>query len=101
MHYPCLDQIVKALTRITKDTKTLIDIISYIIDWHTLLITKRVKVCRCPWLSYETKTLMNRRYDTTKSQENEKECDWSNYKRHENLCTIKSSRLNKNTTKTY
>ena len=62
MHYPCLDQIVKALTRITKDTKTLIDIISYIIDWHTLLITKRVKVCRCPWLSYETKTLMSRRY---------------------------------------
>ena len=49
-----------------------------IIDRHVPKITKRVKGLKCPWLTYEIKTLMN----TTdkllrKARKTNKECDWS------------------------
>ena len=60
------------------------------IDRHALKITKRVKGRRCPWLTCETKTLINTRDKVLKkARKTNKECDWSSYKRVKNLCNNK------------
>ena len=61
-----------------------------IIDRHAHKVTKRVKGRKCPWLTYEIKTLMNARDKVLrKARKTNKECDWSNYKRLKNFCNNK------------
>ena len=61
-----------------------------IIDRYAPKITKRVKGRKCPWLTYEIKTLMNTRDKVLrKARKTNKECDWSSYKRVKNLCNNK------------
>ena len=58
-----------------------------IIDRHVPKIAKHVKGCKCPWLTYEIKTLMNTRDKVLrKAKKTNIECDWSSYKRVKNLC---------------
>ena len=71
-----------------------------IIYRHVPKIEKRVKGGKCPWLTYEIKTLMNTRNKVLrKARKTNKKCDWLSYKRVKNL-TIKSNKLRKNIKKT-
>ena len=64
--------------------------LGFIIDTQAPNITKRVKGCKFPWLTHETKTLMNTRDKVLrKTRKTNKECDWSSYKRLKNLCNNK------------
>ena len=61
-----------------------------IIIRHAPKITKPVKGCKCPWLSYKIKTLINTRDKIIRrAQKTNKECQWSSYKRLKNLCNNK------------
>ena len=61
-----------------------------IIDRYAPKITKRVKGRKCPWLTYEIKTLMNTRDKVLrKARKTKKECDWWSYKKVKNLCNNK------------
>ena len=61
-----------------------------IIDRQAPKITKRVKGCKSPWLTYEIKTLMNTRDKVFRNaRKTNKECDWSSYKRVKNVCNNK------------
>ena len=50
---------IYAITNINTACDFMKQALSSIIDRHALLITKRVKGRRCPWLSHEIKTLMS------------------------------------------
>eukprot|EP00794_Sanderia_malayensis_P021363 gene21363-23443_t len=64
--------------------------LSSIIDRHAPLIKKRVKGRRCPWITYEIKSLMNTRDKILRKARNTKEeSDWSLYKRLKNSCNNK------------
>ena len=57
-----------------------------IIDRYARKIAKYVKGCKCPWLTYKIKTLMNTRDKVPrKARKTNKECDWLSYKRVKNL----------------
>ena len=59
--------------------------LTFFIDRHAPKITKRVKCHKCPWLTYEIKTLMNTRDKVLrKARKTNKECEWSSYKRFKN-----------------
>ena len=54
-------------------------------------ITKRLKGRKCPWLTYEIKTLINTRDKVfRKVRKTNKECDCSSYKKVKNLCNNKA-----------
>ena len=64
--------------------------LTYIVNQHAPLITKRVKGRQCPWLSHKVKTIMNTRDKILrKARKSNKECDWSMYKRLRNMCNNK------------
>eukprot|EP00794_Sanderia_malayensis_P006428 gene6428-7159_t len=64
--------------------------LSSIIDRHAPLIKMRVKGRRCPWITYEIKSLMNTRDKILRKARNTKEeSDWSLYERLKNSCNNK------------
>ena len=66
-----------------------------IIDRYALKIAKRVKGCKCPWLTYKIKKLMNTRDKILrKARKTNKECNWSSYKILKSLCNNKVKQPN-------
>ena len=59
-----------------------------IVDRQALKLKKRGKGSKCPWLSYEIKTLMSTR-DMILRKTRKTNKDWSSYKILKNLCNNK------------